>query len=250
VKKRTPPRTFPIAPMAACFAAGVAAGWWLHASGGPRPVSAPVAIARPAEKAAPAPAAGPAEPGPGRPRENAALPGAADAPVATSGTPVIGAAPRGSEPGGAIEVLQRHRLRLPVDGADVEKFKGGFAERRAGDGGHTHEAVDILAPRHTPVRAVEDGTIAKVFDSRAGGHTIYQFDPTERFAYYYAHLERYADGLREGQRVAAGDVIGYVGTSGNAPPGTPHLHFAIFELGPEKRWSKGDALDPYLVYRR
>ena len=182
--------------------------------------------------------------------ENAALPAAADAPVATSGPPAIGAAPRGAEPGGAIEVLQRHRLRLPVDGVDVEQFKGAFSERRAGDGGHTHEAVDILAPRHTPVRAVEDGTIAKLFDSKAGGHTIYQFDPTERFAYYYAHLDRYADGLREGQRVAAGDVIGYVGTSGNAPPGTPHLHFAIFELGPEKRWWKGEALDPYLVYSR
>ena len=98
-------------------------------------------------------------------------------PVATSGTPAIGAAPRGAEPGGAIEVLQRRRLRVPIDGVDVEAFKGAFTERRAGDGGHTHEAVDILAPRNTPVRAVEDGTIAKLFDSKAGGHTIYQFDP-------------------------------------------------------------------------
>jgi murein DD-endopeptidase MepM/ murein hydrolase activator NlpD len=154
------------------------------------------------------------------------------------------------EPGGAIEVLQRHRLLMPIEGVKVNAFKGAFVEQRSGEGGHQHEAVDILAPRHTPVHAIEDGTIAKLFDSKAGGHTIYQFDPTERFAYYYAHLDRYADGLRDGQRVAAGEVIGYVGTSGNAPAGTPHLHFAIFELGPEKRWWKGEALDPYFAFRR
>ena len=236
--------------MAACFAVGVAAGWWLHASGGPRPVSEPITIRTPAETAGRAPAVGQALPGSQSQREKAASPADVEAPVATSGTPAIGAAPRGAEPGGAIEVLQRHRLRLPVDGVDVDTFKGAFAERRAGAGGHTHEAVDILAPRNTPVHAIEDGTIAKLFDSRAGGHTIYQFDPTERFAYYYAHLDRYAYGLHDGQRIAAGEVIGYVGTSGNAPAGTPHLHFAIFELGPEKRWWKGEALDPYLVFRR
>jgi murein DD-endopeptidase MepM/ murein hydrolase activator NlpD len=215
--------------MAASFAVGVLAGWWLHASGGPRPVSDPIAIERAAHTAPPA---------------------QAEAPVATSGVPVIGAAPRGAEPGGAIDVLQRHRLRVPIDGVDVETFKGAFVEPRAGAGGHLHEAVDILAARNTPVHAVEDGAIAKLFDSKAGGHTIYQFEPTERFAYYYAHLDRYADGLHEGQRVVAGEVIGYVGTSGNAPAGTPHLHFAIFELGPEKRWWKGEALDPYLAFRR
>jgi murein DD-endopeptidase MepM/ murein hydrolase activator NlpD len=244
MKKTTDRRPLPIATMAACFAVGVAAGWWLHASGGPRPVSDPIAIHAPAGTAAPAPAPGRGLSG------RAALPGDAGAPVATSGTPVIGAAPRGTEPGGAIEVLQSHRLRVPVDGVNVDTFKGAFTERRTGDGGHTHEAVDILVPRHTPVRAVEDGTIARLFDSKAGGHTIYQFDPTERFAYYYAHLDRYAAGLHDGQRIAAGEVIGYVGTSGNAPAGTPHLHFAIFELGPDKRWWKGEALDPYLVFKK
>jgi murein DD-endopeptidase MepM/ murein hydrolase activator NlpD len=77
---------------------------------------------------------------------------------------------------------------------------------------------------------------------------IYQFDRAKRFCYYYAHLDRYAVGLHEGQRVAAGDVIGYVGTSGNAPPGTPHLHFAIFELTGDSHWWKGTPLDPYAVY--
>jgi len=115
--------------------------------------------------------------------------------------------------------------------------------------GHLHEAVDILAPRNTAVHAVEDGTLVKLFVSKAGGNTIYQFDESGRFAYYYAHLERYAIGLREGDSIKEGQVIGYVGTSGNAPKNTPHLHFAVFELGPERQWWKGKAIDPYLLFR-
>ena len=138
-------------------------------------------------------------------------------------------------------------LRVPIDGADVESWKGGFDERRD-SGGRGHEAVDILAPRNTPVHAVNDGTIAKIFESKAGGHTIYQFDREGRLCYYYAHLERYADGLHERQTVKQGDVIGYVGTSGNAPANTPHLHFAVYQLDNEKRWWKGTPLDPYLVF--
>ena len=103
--------------------------------------------------------------------------------------------------------------------------------------------------RNTPVRAVESGRIARLFFSKAGGITIYQFDPTERFCYYYAHLERYAEGLREGQRVQKGQVIGYVGTSGNAPEDTPHLHFAIFRLTAEKHWWEGTPIDPYDILR-
>ena len=78
--------------------------------------------------------------------------------------------------------------------------------------------------------AVEDGVIGKLFTSARGGITVYQYDPTGAFCYYYAHLDRYAEGLREGQRVNAGDVMGYVGTTGNAPKDTPHLHFAIFRI--------------------
>ena len=106
-----------------------------------------------------------------------------------------------------MELLRNRGLRLPLDDADVEAMKGGFEERRDG-GGRGHEAVDILAPRNTPVRAVDDGTIAKLFNSKAGGITLYQFDPSGRFCYYYAHLERYAEGVKEGQRVARGQVIG------------------------------------------
>jgi murein DD-endopeptidase MepM/ murein hydrolase activator NlpD len=137
---------------------------------------------------------------------------------------------------------------MPIEGKTVESMKGGFEETR-NNGGRPHEAVDILAPRHTSIHAVQDGTIAKLFVSKAGGNTIYQFDPSGRLCYYYAHLERYADGLHEGQAVSQGDVIGYVGTSGNAPPGTPHLHFAVFELGPDRHWWQGKAIDPYLAFQ-
>lgn len=138
-------------------------------------------------------------------------------------------------------------LRVPIDGSDVDTWKGGFAERR---GNRPHEAVDILAPRNTPIHAVADGAIAKLFLSKAGGITIYQFDHSGRLAYYYAHLERYADGLREGQTVSKGDIIGYVGTSGNAPANTPHLHFGVFQLDESGRWWQGTALDPYEVFHK
>jgi murein DD-endopeptidase MepM/ murein hydrolase activator NlpD len=128
-----------------------------------------------------------------------------------------------------------------------DQLTSSFHDERGG--GRQHEAIDILAPRNTPVRAVESGTIARLFQSQAGGITIYQFDPSERFCYYYAHLERYADGLQEGQRVSRGQIIGYVGVSGNAPKDTPHLHFAIFRLTPAKRWWEGTPVDPFEALR-
>lgn len=165
---------------------------------------------------------------------------AAPPPDVSPEIPVIGADP--------VAELRRRTLRLPLDSAHVEAMNGGFAERR-GNGARGHEAVDLLAPRETPVRAVEAGTIARLFFSKAGGIAVYQFDSAVEFCYYYAHLERYASGLREGQRVVAGEIIGYVGTSGNAPPDTPHLHFAVFKLADTKRWWEGEAIDPYLVFK-
>jgi murein DD-endopeptidase MepM/ murein hydrolase activator NlpD len=158
------------------------------------------------------------------------------------------AATSGDSESDAVAELRRHALRLPIDGAKVTSMEGGFGEPRKGEP-RGHEAVDILASRNTPIRAVEDGKIAKLFLSKAGGNTIYQFDPSERFCYYYAHLDHYAEGLHDGQVVAKGDVIGYVGTTGNAPPNTPHLHFAITKLDDDKRWWKGTAIDPFLVFR-
>ena len=186
----------------------------------------------------------------------AATSGAAGEPAAEAVNTVSADAPRAVAPAVAAETigpnpiaaLRHHDLRVPIDDADVDDWKGQFAQRRGG-GTRGHEAVDILAERHTPVRAVEDGTIAKLFNSKAGGITVYQFDPDREFCYYYAHLQRYAPGLHDGQQVSKGDIIGYVGTTGNAPPNTPHLHFAIFQLTDAKRWWEGKPIDPYLVYR-
>ncbi len=95
------------------------------------------------------------------------------------------------------------------------------------------------------MHAVVSGTIRKLFLSKPGGNTIYQFDEMGVYCYYYAHLDRYERGLREGMRVERGDVIGFVGSTGNADPSTPHLHFAIFELSPERLWWKGKSVNPY-----
>lgn len=146
-----------------------------------------------------------------------------------------------------FEDLRQRHLTLPVEGIKKEDLRDNFNEMRGGT--RRHEAIDVLAPRNTPVLAVEDGKIAKLFYSEAGGITIYQFDPTGNYVYYYAHLERYADDLREGRTVKRGQVLGYVGTTGNAPRDTPHLHFAIFKMGEDKKWWQGTPIDPYSVLR-
>jgi murein DD-endopeptidase MepM/ murein hydrolase activator NlpD len=215
-----------ITALAACFSVGILVGWWLR-SGAPMPAVSN-AVAATTGEALVAPAA-PATPM-----------------ARTMSAPLPSVAPT---PGaGAIADLRGRGLRVPIDDAAVEAMKGGFDERRDA-GGRPHEAVDILAPRNTPIHAVEDGTIAKLFESKAGGLTVYQYDPSGRFCYYYAHLERYAAGLGDGQRVSRGDVIGFVGTSGNAPANTPHLHFAVFELESDRHWWKGRAIDPYLIFQ-
>lgn len=148
---------------------------------------------------------------------------------------------------GWLAELGLRNLLLPVEGVQREQLHDNFDELRGGS--RRHEAIDILAPRDTPVLAVDDGTVAKLFESVGGGLTIYQFDSDVRYCYYYAHLERYAKGLKEGDPLTRGEVIGYVGTSGNAPRDTPHLHFAIYRLGPDRRWWEGEVLNPFPVLR-
>lgn len=138
--------------------------------------------------------------------------------------------------------LTQDALVLPVEGAKRSDLNDTFAEAR---GKRRHEAIDILAPRGTPVLAAVDGSIAKLFTSAQGGLTVYEFDGNSVYCYYYAHLDRYAEGLKEGQRVRRGERIGYVGTTGDAPPNTPHLHFAVTRLGPDKRWWEGISINPY-----
>lgn len=215
--RRRAPIAVPIAALFAAFVAGMLFDWWLRAYGPPLPAIA--SVTRDAEV---------------RLKADTTTDAKTTNKNATIGPDYRAVATSGAGP-----------LRMPLDGFDVERMKGGFAERR---GDRPHEAVDMLALRNTPVHAVEDGAIAKLFVSKQGGNTIYQYDPGGRLCYYYAHLERYTDGLREGQTVSRGDVIGYVGTSGNAPANTPHLHFAVFELEGSRKWWRGHAIDPYLVF--
>ena len=135
-------------------------------------------------------------------------------------------------------------LLMPVQGVAPEDVRNTYTDQRAG-GARVHEALDIMAPRGTPVLAAEDGRIAKLFLSKPGGITIYQFDPSGRFAYYYAHLDAYAEGLVEGQTVRRGQLLGYVGSTGNANPEAPHLHFGIFRLDAEQRWWTGVPVNPF-----
>jgi peptidoglycan LD-endopeptidase LytH len=135
----------------------------------------------------------------------------------------------------------------PIRGIGASQLRDSFDEIHHG---HRHEAIDIMEPAGTPVRAAVDGVIRKLFSSKAGGNTIYESDQGGAYCYYYAHLERYAKGLHEGLRLSRGEVIGYVGSTGDASAAAPHLHFAIYRLGPERRWWKGTPIDPYFVLVR
>lgn len=180
-----------------------------------------------------APARGPRMPHPGRTAGGAQEPG----PLR-----VVEAPP------GALTDLERLRSRplgLPVEGLKAADLRDNFMESR---GTRVHEALDILAPRGTRVLAVDDGRVVKLFNSARGGLTVYQFDPTETFCYYYAHLDGYAPGLAEGASLDRGSPVGFVGTTGNAPRDTPHLHFAVLKLGPEKRWWEGTPINPFPIW--
>jgi len=136
-------------------------------------------------------------------------------------------------------------VAIPVYGVTAGDLVDTYEQARGG--GRIHRAMDILAPRGTPVIAAVDGTIRKLFFSKSGGLTIYQFDVNEERVYYYAHLDRYGNGIGEGLFVEQGSIIGYVGISGNAPPDTPHLHFSVEVLPPTKEWWKGVPVNPYPI---
>jgi len=146
----------------------------------------------------------------------------------------------------AIVELRAKHLGLPIAGFDIERVKGSFDEVH---NGAKHGAADMLAPRNTPILAVENGTLVKLFLSKPGGITIYEADPSGKYVYYYAHLEKYADNLHDGDKVKKGQIIGYVGTSGNAPANTPHLHFSVGVGDALKKWWQTTDLDPYQIYK-
>ena len=141
----------------------------------------------------------------------------------------------------AVEL--RTPLIIPVQGVRKHQLVDTYTQSRGTD--RVHNAIDIMAPEGTPVLAAADGRIVKLWTSDAGGITVYQFNPGRTLSFYYAHLSRYAPQLTEGMTVRKGEVIGYVGYSGNANAEAPHLHFAVNKLPPDANWSDGDPVNPY-----
>ena len=137
-------------------------------------------------------------------------------------------------------------LLMPVAGVAVSQLRDTFDEGR--DQGRVHRALDILAPRGTPVLAADDGRVLRVRPNALGGNTIYATDPAGRVVYYYAHLDAYQTGLAEGATIARGDVLGTVGTTGNAPKDTPHLHFQVMSMPSDGKYWDGDAINPYPLF--
>lgn len=137
-------------------------------------------------------------------------------------------------------------LLFPVPAVSTSAMVNSFHDRR---GERVHHAVDILAPRRSDVVAVADGSIARLTTSVAGGIAVYEWSAGQRFVYYYSHLQEYAPGLVQGQTVRRGQVLGYVGTTGNAPANTPHLHFAIARVEKKDQWWGGAPIDPYPFWR-
>ena len=173
-------------------------------------------------------------------------------PVAAADGVVAEDEPLPPEPSGTETVtpedlaLLTSEIALPLDGIDPTALHSNFDERRGG-GTRSHQALDIMAPRRTPIKSAAKGRVLKLFTSRAGGLMIYAADSSERFIMMYAHLDGYAPALHDGSALERGQVIGYVGSTGNASANAPHLHFAIARSADVKRWSKGKPIDPLPV---
>jgi murein DD-endopeptidase MepM/ murein hydrolase activator NlpD len=147
--------------------------------------------------------------------------------------------------GAAIQRLRERNLEIPVAGVSPSKIEDSFTAAR--DGERVHNAVDILAPRNTPIVAADDGTILRMSTNPLGGITIYAADRDREFVYYYAHLDHYRDGVVAGQKIQKGDTLGFVGTTGNAPKDGPHLHFQIMLWPSDGKYWNGEPVNPYPV---
>jgi peptidoglycan LD-endopeptidase LytH len=148
----------------------------------------------------------------------------------------------------AIDRLRDKELLIPVAGVAPSRIEDTFSAARDG-GARQHNAVDILAPRNTPILAADDGVILRMSTNTLGGITIYASDRDHEFVYYYAHLDHYRNGLSAGKSIQKGDILGYVGTTGNAPKDVPHLHFQIMLWPSDGKWWNGEPVNPYPVLR-
>lgn len=146
--------------------------------------------------------------------------------------------------------LPPYPLLIPVAGVSADQLVDTFAHPRGEEHDRLHLAIDIGAPTGTPVLAAASGVVVRKMNGGKGGISVYMLDDDGRYIYYYAHLDRFAVGLREGQRVEQGDVIGYVGYTGNAHQDAPHLHFAIWKTRPGRSALGGPAVNPYLALTR
>jgi murein DD-endopeptidase MepM/ murein hydrolase activator NlpD len=141
-----------------------------------------------------------------------------------------------------LMALRERGLLVPVEGIQPQQISDSFSDAR--DGQRVHNAVDILAKRGTPVLSADDGVILRVGKNALGGNVVWAADATRTFSYYYAHLEGWAHGLKEGMSVSRGDVIGYVGTTGNAPKNVPHLHFQLLRMTDARHFTDGPPINP------
>ncbi|HVF41911.1 MAG TPA: M23 family metallopeptidase [Pyrinomonadaceae bacterium] len=180
----------------------------------------------------------------------------ADAVDTPAASPTPAATPQPPQPqsstqtqGGAADAaLASMRLLLPVQGVRAEDLRDTFGDSRSE--GRVHDAIDIMAPRNSPVLAAADGRVVKLHSSVRGGVTLYQLAAAdEHVVLYYAHLERYADGLSEGHLARRGETIAYVGDTGNVTPGNTHLHFQIYRVADPKNFYTGDNINPYPLLR-
>ncbi|MDY7092647.1 MAG: peptidoglycan DD-metalloendopeptidase family protein [Acidobacteriota bacterium] len=146
----------------------------------------------------------------------------------------------------ALELAQR-QLLIPVRGIEPDELWDTYPDPRSG--GRVHQALDIMAPRGTPVLAADDGQVAQLLSSKLGGISLYLYDASQSYCFYYAHLDRYADGLEEGDTIRRGDVLGYVGSTGNAPNHAPHLHFSIHIRNEEGRCWRSETVNPFPILR-
>ena len=146
-----------------------------------------------------------------------------------------------------LAYLRGRQLALPVAGLHIDQITDSFDEPR--DGARRHHAIDLLAPRGTPVLAADDGHVLRVSWNNAGGNTVYTTDPESRLVYYYAHLDHYREALVAGMPLAKGDTIGFVGTTGTAPKDIPHLHFQIMRMPSDRKYWNGEAINPFVLLR-
>lgn len=161
--------------------------------------------------------------------------------------PPITAPPVVADPFVALVITDSLILTIPVEGIHPWDLRDSYGDPRTG---HAHEALDIMAPRGTPVVSATDGRLLKLFLSKPGGIMVYAADASDRYILMYGHLDRYADGLVEGMPLTRGQLLGYVGSTGDAIAAGPHLHFAIARGEPKVKWWKGEPVNPYpLLYQ-